>query len=124
MDRIDLRVEVEPVGRVDLASNHLGESSDAIRERTVQARTIAAERFSDDSWKLNAHIPARELRKRFAPTRAALNFLHDELDHERITARGLHKVIRVAWTLADLSGRSMPDIDDVQRAYQLRAGGY
>lgn len=124
MDRIDLRVQVEPVGRVDLASNEPGESSLAIRKRVIAARQIAAERFKDMSWNLNSEIPARELRKRFAPHREGINFLHDELDHERITARGLHKVIRLSWTLADLLGHTSPTKEDVVRAFSLRAGGY
>jgi magnesium chelatase family protein len=124
MDRIDIRVTVDPVGRVELASQELGESSADIRQRVIDARARAALRFKDEKWRLNAEIPARALRRDFAPDREALNFLHDELDHERITARGLHKVVRLAWTLADLSGREKPGLPEVQRAYQLRSGGY
>jgi magnesium chelatase family protein len=122
MDRIDLRVTVDPVGRVELSSHELGESSHQIRERVMHARAQAAIRFKDEPWKLNAEIPSRALRTTYAPDRKAMNFLHDELDKERITARGLHKVIRVAWTLADLGGRGEPNLDDVQSAYQLREG--
>jgi magnesium chelatase family protein len=122
MDRIDLRVAVDPVGRVELASKDLGESSAAIRERVLSARTLAAARFHNEKWKLNAEIPSRALRTTYAPERAAMNYLHDELDRERITARGLHKIIRVAWTLADLAGRDRPTLMDVQDAYQLRNG--
>jgi magnesium chelatase family protein len=52
-----------------------------------------------------------------------MNFLHDELDKERITARGLHKVMRLSWTLADLSERELPNLEDVKSAYKLREGG-
>jgi magnesium chelatase family protein len=120
MDRIDIRVAVDPVGRIELASQELGESSADIRGRVMEARARAAHRFKDEKWKLNAEIPARALRRDYAPDREALNFLHDELDHERITARGLHKIIRIAWTLADLSGRQGPALEDVQSAYRLR----
>jgi magnesium chelatase family protein len=122
MDRIDLRVTVDPVGRVELSSNELGEPSQIIRERVISARARAAERFINEPWKLNAEIPSRALRSQYSPDRSAMNFLHDELDKERITARGLHKVIRVAWTLADLGGRERPSIEDVKSAYQLREG--
>jgi magnesium chelatase family protein len=122
MDRIDLRVTVDPVGRVELSSSELGESSLAMRERVISARARAAERFVDEPWNLNAEIPSRALRSQYSPDRSAMNFLHDELDRERITARGLHKVIRVAWTLADLGGRDRPSIEDVKSAYQLREG--
>ncbi len=122
MDRIDMRVIVEPVGRVEMADTELGEASSVIRQRVIAARQAAAHRFADQSWKLNAQIPARELRSTYKPERAAMNFLHDELDRERITARGLHKVIRLSWTLADLRGSSIPTLSDVQRAYALREG--
>jgi magnesium chelatase family protein len=51
-----------------------------------------------------------------------MNFLHDELDRERLTARGLHKVIRTAWTLADLHRHAIATLADVQQAYALRDG--
>lgn len=124
MDRIDIRVTVDPVGRVELASQELGESSADIRTRVIEARKLAAIRFKDEKWSLNAEIPARALRRDYAPARDAMNFLHDELDQERITARGLHKVMRLSWTLADLAGRKQPGLNEVQRAFQLRDGGY
>ena len=122
MDRIDMRVQVDPVSRVEMAQTELGESSTEIRARVINARAAAAERFHDDPWKLNAQIPSRELRGKYRPQRDAMNFLHDELDRERITARGLHKVIRLSWTLADLVGHSVPTLEDVVRAHSLREG--
>jgi magnesium chelatase family protein len=122
MDRIDMRVQVEPVSRVEMAATDLGESSDEIRRRVIAARLAALERFAGNTWKLNAHIPSRELRTTYRPQKDAMNFLHDELDRERLTARGLHKVIRLSWTLADLAGRDVPTLADVQRAYSLREG--
>lgn len=122
MDRIDMRVSVEPVGRVELAETQLGEESATIRERVIAARAAAARRFANQPWKLNAQIPARELRNTYRPERAAMNFLHDELDRETLTARGLHKVIRLSWTIADLHGHDFPLLSDVQQAYALREG--
>jgi magnesium chelatase family protein len=123
MDRIDIRVEVDPVGRTELASEELSENSDSIRARVLLARERAALRFANESWSLNSEIPSTALRVQYRPERAAMNFLHDELDKERITARGLHKVMRLSWTLADLSERKVPNLDDVKRAYLLREGG-
>ena len=120
MDRIDLRVQVEPVGRVDMARSDLGESSAVIRERVIAARAVAAQRFAGMGWSLNSQIPARALRSTFQPERAAMNFLHDELDRELITARGLHKIIRTAWSFADLHGHPVPTMSDVQAAHTMR----
>jgi magnesium chelatase family protein len=117
-----MRVQVDPVGRVEMAQTELGESSAQIRARVIAARAAAAERFKENSWKLNAHIPSRDLRGKYRPQRDAMNFLHDELDRERITARGLHKVIRLSWTLADLAGHNVPTLEDVTHAHSLREG--
>ena len=120
MDRIDLRVQVEPVGRVDMAKTQLGESSAVIRERVIKARSIAAKRFEGMGWSLNSQIPARALRAEFQPERTAMNFLHDELDREHITARGLHKIIRTSWSFADLNGHKVPTMEDVLAAHTMR----
>jgi len=123
MDRIDMRITVDPVGRADISSATLGESSAVIAGRVQEARVIARERFAGRGFELNSAIPARALRTDFKPDRMAMNFLHDELDQERLTARGLHKVIRLGWTLADLAGRNQPTLADVTTAYELREGG-
>ena len=117
-----MRVQVEPVSRTEMAQTELGESSAVIRARVVAARATAEERFANESWKLNSQIPSRALRTTYKPERAARNFLHDQLEKELLTARGLHKIIRLSWTLADLSGHTIPNLADVQRAHQLREG--
>ncbi|MGI9226391.1 MAG: YifB family Mg chelatase-like AAA ATPase [Candidatus Nanopelagicaceae bacterium] len=121
LDRIDLRVPVENVSRVELAEMN-NEPSETMRNRVIAARAVAAERFKDESWKLNSEIPARALRQKYQPDRSAMNFLHDELDKERITARGLHKIIRTSWTIADLKGRARPALEEVKESYRLREG--
>lgn len=120
MDRIDMRVQVEPVSRSEMAQTELGESSAVIRDRVVAARATAEKRFAEESWSLNSQIPSRALRTTYKPERAAMNFLHDELDREHITARGLHKIIRTAWSFADLHGNKLPTMEDVIAAHTLR----
>lgn len=122
MDRIDLRVQVDPLSRVELSKPDLGESSAAIQRRVISARATAANRFINESWTLNSEIPSRALRTTYQPERSAMNFLHTELDREQITARGLHKIMRTAWSLADLAGHIRPTISDTQLAYSLREG--
>lgn len=122
LDRIDLRVQVDPLSRVELSKPELGEASATIQARVISARATAAERFSGEQWSLNSQIPSRALRTTYQPERAAMNFLHSELDQERITARGLHKVMRTSWSVADLSGHVRPTIADTQLAYSLREG--
>ena len=118
-----MRITVEPVGRTDIASTELGESSAVIAARVIAARQIAGQRFKGRGYELNSAIPAKSLRSDFKPDRSAMNFLHDHLDRQLLTARGLHKVIRLSWTLTDLAGRNQPTLEDVMKAYSLREGG-
>jgi len=122
LDRIDIRSFVEVPSRVDLASTQPSETSSVVRARVVAARAIAAERFSGEEWALNSRIPASQLRERYRPKKEGMAFLHSELDNERLSARGYHKVIRLAWTIADREGVSAPGLAEVQGAYQLRQG--
>lgn len=121
LDRIDLKVSVENVSRLELAEQ-FNESSSEIRTRVIEARRVAAKRFVNESWKLNSEIPARALRTNYQPDRNAMNFLHDQLDRELITARGLHKIIRTSWTIADLKQVPKPTLIEVKESYELREG--
>ena len=51
-----------------------------------------------------------------------MTFLHAELDHERLSARGFHKVLRLAWSVADRNGVQIPGLLEVETAYRLREG--
>lgn len=122
MDRIDIRVEVDSLSRVEMMQTDLGESSATIRKRVIVARDAAARRFMHEAWALNSEIPSRALRTTYQPERSAMNFLHNELDREHITARGLHKVMRTAWSIADLSDHTHPTLSDTQEAFIMREG--
>ena len=122
MDRIDLRVQVEPLSRVELMQSEYGEASSVIAKRVIQARALARERFRDDGWNLNSEIPTRALLGIYKCEKPALEFLHTELDKERLSARGFHKVMRSAWSVADLAGHDRPNLRDVRSAFNLREG--
>ena len=117
-----MRVQVEPVTRLEIAQTELGEPSSVIAARVLRARGKAEARFIAEPWSLNSEIPSRALRTTYKPERTAMNFLHDELDKERLTARGFHKIIRLAWTLADLNGNAIPQLTDVRLAHRMREG--
>lgn len=122
LDRIDIRVFVDSPSRVEMASDQLGESSETVRARVILAREIADVRFADCTWKLNSQIPPSELRKRFRAEKQGMNFLHTELDNERLSARGFHKVLRISWSIADSHGHTVPNREDVESAFRLREG--
>lgn len=124
LDRIDIRAFVDAPTRVEMASEVDGEPSKVVRERVLVARKIARERFEGLGWTLNSEIPSSQLRGIFKAERAGMSFLHAELDAERLSARGFHKVLRVAWSLADLNGHERPTLSDVENAYLLREGTF
>ena len=117
LDRIDVRIELEPLSRADLLRT--GESSSQIALRVRQARARAALRFEKYPWSINSEIPAPALRSDFAPERKALALLYRALDSEEITVRGLHRVLRVAWSIADLRGEEIPTLATAERALAL-----
>jgi magnesium chelatase family protein len=120
LDRIDIRTFVEVPSRIEMSSIEDGESSHVVRARVEQARAIAAERFKDEPWRLNSEIPAQFLRSKYKANRAGMAILHNELDKDRLSARGFHKVQRVAWSIADRVGKEIPGSDEVEYALTLR----
>jgi magnesium chelatase family protein len=117
LDRIDLQVEVGATGRAGLSQ--IGESSEVVRARVMNARSIAAIRFSNYYWKSNSLIPAKYLRTEFAPESAGVLFLNRALDRELITARAFHRIIRVGWSIADLHQHPIPTLSDIEEATKL-----
>jgi magnesium chelatase family protein len=123
LDRVDVKVEFMPVSRRELLSDAtFAESSARVAERVEAARCRAAARLRDTPWRLNAEVPGSELRRSYAPAQGALAPLERAMDLGQISARGVHRVIRVAWTLADLAGVPRPSADQTSAALGLWLG--
>ncbi|MGW5846415.1 YifB family Mg chelatase-like AAA ATPase [Streptomyces sp. NPDC055254] len=123
LDRVDLRVEVEPVTRSDLLGRGgRGESTAVVAERVREARDRAAHRLAETPWRLNSEVPGQELRTRWPVGPGALAQAERDLERGLLTARGLDRVLRVAWTVADLRGGGRPEAVDVAVALELRTG--
>jgi magnesium chelatase family protein len=123
LDRVDVKIELEPVSRRELLSDrNFSESSRTVALRVIQARERAAHRLRDTPWRLNGEVPGSELRRTWPPAPGSLAVLERSLERGVITARGVVKVIRVAWTMADLAGRPRPTSDDCTTALGLWLG--
>lgn len=124
LDRIDLRVDVSPVGPSELlaaaAGGQAGESTAQVADRVRQARERASARLTGTPWQLNAQVPARYSRTNWPLENEALEGAEKALRSGVLTARGLDRVVRVAWTLADLSGRDRPSRAEVDTALSFR----
>ncbi|MEV4225958.1 ATP-binding protein [Streptomyces bobili] len=123
LDRVDLRVEIDPVSRAELAHRGPGGDSTAtVADRVRAARERAGARLTGTPWRTNSEVPGRELRSRWHPMTGAMEDAERSLERGVLTARGLDRVLRVAWTVADLVGHDRPDAGDVALALQLRTG--
>jgi magnesium chelatase family protein len=123
LDRVDLKTRLMEVTRAELRYDlEFAESSEIVAARVLAARERTSRRLADLPWRTNADIPGRELRRRFAPPDRALAALDRPLADGRLSARGLDRVIRVAWTLTDLAGRPVPSADEINQALTLWEG--
>ena len=124
MDRIDLRVQVEPVAHADLFDpSESREPSAVVAARVAQARAAAAVRWAGCGWTLNAAAPGAVLRSpRWLPAPDALRPIQYALERGLLSARGFDRVLRLAWSVADLSGHDRPDLADVSEALFHRTG--
>jgi magnesium chelatase family protein len=121
LDRVDLQVELLPVRRsAVLDDGPPAEGTAAVRRRVAAARTAAAARWHGMAWRTNARAPGSALRGSWRLPRAVTADADRGLDLGRLSLRGYDRVLRVAWTAADLAGRDRPDADDVGEAYALR----
>jgi magnesium chelatase family protein len=121
LDRIDLRITLPPVPRAAWLDG-LGdpEPTATVAERVRAARAAAAERMADAGLSLNSQVPGRLLRERWPVPRAALTLVERALERGAISVRGFDRVLRVAWTLSDLAGRTVPGADEVAEALGMR----
>lgn len=122
-DRIDLQREVGPV-----SAHHYGpgaeqpESSKVVAQRVVEARDRQRRRLEDTPWRTNADVPGAALR-RDLPTPTRLVVAVGRLVRAgTVNARTADRLLRVAWTVADLRQRPAPDDDDLETATALRRG--
>jgi magnesium chelatase family protein len=119
LDRIDIHVEVASVSARDLALPPPAEGSPEIARRVVSAREIQRERYAAHELRTNAEAEGELLDHVATPDAAGLKLLSEAADMMKLTARGYHRVLRVARTIADLAG-----VDGVRRVQVAEALSY
>lgn len=122
-DRVDITRHIAPVRHYEMHDPlSRPEPSEQVRERVTAARRRQSERYHDTPWRVNADVPGPELAARWPLTDAGRELLEKQLCDGRLTRRGSVRVHRIAWTVADLRGLRIPDVESVEVALRLRSG--
>ena len=123
LDRFDLLIEVPPVSVADLSLPPPKEGSESVAKRVAEARGRQLDRLDamdiENAPRSNAETDGEVLETVAAPDEAGRKLLKTSAEHLRLTARGYHRVLRVARTIADLDGA-----DSVRRCHVAEALAY
>lgn len=121
-DRIDIQHHMFPQQRTFLGNlGEVPESSAAIAERVLGARARQSHRLAETPWRTNSEVPGPWLRRQL-PMPVDFTPLERALARGTISARGVDKVLRLAWTVADLAEEDRISVSSLRVAMQLRLG--
>jgi magnesium chelatase family protein len=116
LDRLDLQIEVPALTAEELLAATPGEASSVVRERVLVARMRQRERGS-----LNAMLSNAALRRYCTLDAASARLITDAVDRGGMSARAVHRALRVARTIADLGGEDRVGVMRLAEALQYRA---
>ncbi|WP_248960571.1 YifB family Mg chelatase-like AAA ATPase [Sphaerisporangium perillae] len=123
VDRIDVKVRLTRSTRRELLSDRqFIEPSAVVAERVSLARERTLKRLAGTPWRCNAEIPTGALHGEYRLCPSAMSPLYRCLDTGELSARGLDRIIRLSWTLADLIGKDRPDLAETNAALGLWLG--
>ncbi|MEN9993062.1 MAG: hypothetical protein RLY83_632 [Actinomycetota bacterium] len=121
-DRLDLRLELNPVNAALIASDVLGQTSKSLRTEVTSARQASLNRLANTPWTTNGEVSGSYLRRQLRLPKQTTVSLDAALDRNLLSMRGYDRCLRVAWSVADLKGNDMPTKDDLSIAIYLRGG--
>lgn len=120
LDRVDIQLQVERVSLADFGQSGAEEDTATVAGRVHAARSRQRERLGSFGMETNSQVPGRVLRGELRLPSATTKILDTSLERGILTARGYDRVLRLAWTLADLGHRDRPHSDDIGQALGLR----
>ncbi len=121
LDRIDIFVEVPRVDYEKLADDVDGESSEAVRQRVENARAIQRQRLDGSGLVCSADMTALEVRQFCRLDPSAQGLLQAATNQMHLSARGFHRVLKLARTVADLAGSDSIASNHLAEALQYRS---
>lgn len=123
LDRMDMQLFVPRVDIAHLANTTAAEDSATVARRVQQARHRQHQRLARYRLTSNAQVPGSILRRELALPTDILTPLTRGAELYRLSARGYDRVLRIAWTIADLNDHARPTREDLDIALQLRQHG-
>ena len=119
-DRIDLHIDVAAVSAADLSLPPPSESSADVARRVAAARTLQRERLAPHGLRTNAEAEGEVLEAIAAPDAAGRKLLTEAAERMQLSARGYHRVLKVARTIADLGGAESVGKPQIAEALSYR----
>lgn len=126
MDRIDIRIDVPAVSAADLMAPAATETSASVARRVAEARDLQSARFLElgaAGARTNAQCSTALIEKIAEPDRGGLSLLRDAADKLKFSARGYHRILKVARTIADLDGQTTIGRIHIAEAISYRIAG-
>ena len=126
LDRIDIRIDVPAVSAADLIRPVPSEPSAAVAARVARARLAQQERYAAAGFaaiRTNARCTTTLIEKYAEPDASGLQLLRDAAERLKFSARGYHRILKVARTLADLDGKQTVGRIHVAEAVSYRIVG-
>ncbi len=120
LDRIDLKVWVEPVNKEDLINAKGGESSSHVKERIKRAFEAQKERFKGSHTLFNGRMKEKEVEKYCTMDKDAKSFLRQAIERLNLTGRSYTRLLKVSRTIADLDGEEIIKAHHISEALQFR----
>lgn len=121
-DRIDIRMEVKAVRYHDLFSGGAGETSACVRARVERARLMQRERYAAEEIHFNSQLDGKQLQKYIRLGEAERREMEQVFCSMNLSARGAHRILKLARTIADLAGSREIRIMHLREAVFYRNG--
>lgn len=120
IDRFDIFLNLQPVETKKLLSKIESEPSALIKKRVIRARKIQAIRYKNQKIYFNSEMGAKDIKKYCELNKEAQKFLKRAIKKLGLSARGFHRVLKVARTIADLSASDKIELSHLAESLQYR----